>query len=507
MHGRVRKLVILSLALCGLWAFGAGAIQEAEPNDATPQQLGTLAPSPTTTLTVAGSAGYAGDLDWYAFEVPADARQTVQLATESSVGWQIILYSDSLKHLASGADSLTQDLAPGVYRVRIQQSDLGQDTYVFLVSNALERESNDGLAEAMPLGSVQTDALTAFASIQPVSDVDFFSFVVPEGFSAGTSAGGTRMLRIETPCPQGDTVLILYAHDDALGHPVPVARNDDSGSGSWSRLYLTDPRPGTYVLRVHEYADNSILSTYRVVVTPMDVANTEPNDSAAQASPLGSLEDGTPLTTTQFAGQGDVDMFSFSLAAPLCVLCETGGASNGDTVICLYDERGNEIVCDDDAGDGFWSRILRKLDAGRYVVAVRAADADAEFDYTLTLRTTPCPTEVAESEPNNTVQLADLLTLPSDATGEVAPGNPDVYTFVLASPATILCETYGAEEGDTTLCLLGADGETIACDDDGGSGLWSSLDAELAAGTYYLRVELYAGKDPAAYHLLVRLEE
>jgi hypothetical protein len=77
---------------------------------------------------------------------------------------------------------------------------------------------------------------------------------------------------------------------------------------------------------------------------------------------------------------------------------------------------------------------------------------------------------------------------------------------VLTAPATVIAETYGEADGDTTVCLLDAEGNTIACDDDGGAGLWSLITYELDPGTYYLRVELYAGTNPVAYRLLVRAE-
>lgn len=496
------KLVMLGIALLVPWVGTVGAIQELEPNDTFPQRLGALATAPET-LVVQGMSEYEGDLDWYEFEVSGDARQTVRLAAESEVAWQIILYEADGKHIASGTDSLTRRLAPGTYRVRLQQARLGRDGYTLFLSNEIERESNDGLVEATPVGTVQSEPLTVFASIEPAGDVDFFSFVIPDGFSDGE---GLHLLRIETPCPEGDTVLLLYAADEELGYLVPVARNDDSGNASWSRLYLRNPQPGTYAVRVHEFADNAEIPSYRVVITPLTIADAEPNNSLETAAALGSLEDGAPLVTTQFARPGDVDMFAFTLDEPRCIVIETTGAVREDAALCLLDEEGGEIGCDDGVA-GAGSRLLRRLDAGRYVVSVRAADPEVEFDYTLVVRTTECPAEAAESEPNNTPASSDRLTLPFDASGEITPGDPDVYSFVLAADMWVTAETYGSEDGDTTLCLLSADGESIACDDDGGTGLWSSIRVRLGAGVYFVRVELYTGQDPVAYQLLVRKDE
>jgi hypothetical protein len=505
MRRTVQMGWIVGISLCLGCALTAAAVQEIEPNDATPQAVGALS-KPSTTILVDGTSGYAGDLDWFSFEVGGSGSQTVRLATESDVSWQIVLYADDLTHIDSGTGSLTRDLAPGRYRVRIQPSDLGTGSYVFLISNALEHESNDGLMEANALGTLGDEPLGAFASIAPAGDVDFFSFDVPEDFAAGLAPGMSRIVRIETPCPSGDTLLLLYTEDKTLERAVPVARNDDSGAGSWSRLYVVQPKPGRYTLRVHEYADNETIATYRVVVTAMTISNTEPNDTPGEATPLGALAPGGRLETTQFVDEGDVDAFSFTVSAATCVLFETSGASGGDSLVCLYDQEGNEIACDDDGGNGVWSRLFRKVDAGRYVVTVRAVDGESLFDYTLTLTTAACPAEGPESEPNDSVGTADPIALPYDIAAEIAPGNADVYRFALTTPATVIAETYGAAAGDTTVCLLDAEGNTIVCDDDGGAGLWSLVQYELDPGTYYLRVELFAGTGPVAYHLLVRAE-
>jgi hypothetical protein len=133
-------------------------------------------------------------------------------------------------------------------------------------------------------------------------------------------------------------------------------------------------------------------------------------------------------------------------------------------------------------------------------------DEESLFDYTLTLTTSACPAEGPESEPNDSIGTADPIALPHDVAAEIAPSNADVYRFVLTTPATVIAETYGEANGDTTICLLDAEGNTVVCDDDGGAELWSLITYELDSGTYFLRVELYAGTSPVAYHLLVRTE-
>ncbi len=507
MRSVLGRSLIVGLSLCLIAGFAGFAVSEVEPNDAMPQSLGVVSTAGTTTLTVSGASGYPGDIDWYAFRVDGDGAATVRLAVESSAEWQIVLYAEDMSHIASATDTLARDLEPGAYRARIQEVELGRDSYTLVVSTAMERESNDGLLEATPLGTVQTDSLVAFASIDPAGDVDFFSFVVGAGFSAAAGPGVARVLRIDASCPTEDTLLLLYAKDETLGRLVPVARNDDAGNGRWSRIYLPSPEAGTYVVRIHEYADNAFIDAYRVSVTPMDVRNEEPNDTQAEATSLGRLDADGRLETTQFLEEGDADFFSFDVATAGCVAIETAGDSGGDSVVCLYDEAGKEIACDDDGGADMWSRLFRELAAGRYAVSVRALDEDEVFDYTLSVSAVDCPAEAVESEPNGSVTSADELALPVDVSGAITADDVDVYRFTLAAPATIWAETYGDADADTTICLLDADGESLLCDDDGGADLWSALEMELDAGTYYLGVELYSGTGDVNYHLTVRASD
>ena len=48
-----------------------------------------------------------------------------------------------------------------------------------------------------------------------------------------------------------------------------------------------------------------------------------------------------------------------------------------DTVLVLLDEDCLELACDDDGGDGFFSRVERTLDAGVYHIAVDGFEGEA----------------------------------------------------------------------------------------------------------------------------------
>lgn len=96
----------------------------------------------------------------------------------------------------------------------------------------------------------------------------------------------------------------------------------------------------------------------------------EPDDSAAQASPIAS---GSPQNHS-ICPAGDEDWVSFTLGEESAVTLETSGPS-GDTRMWLYDFGLAQVEYDDDGGTGLFSAIDRlcgvdALPAGTYYVKV-----------------------------------------------------------------------------------------------------------------------------------------
>lgn len=116
----------------------------------------------------------------------------------------------------------------------------------------------------------------------------------------------------------------------------------------------------------------------------------------------------------------------------------------------------------------------------------------------------------SETEPNDTIGQANASNAMRGGpavtfSGAITPGDVDLYSFSVPAgqTATLEAVTYGAL-GDQSVCafdsvltLFDAQGTELTTDDDGGSGLCSSIDgtlpgaANLAAGTYYVEVRGY----------------
>jgi len=159
------------------------------------------------------------------------------------------------------------------------------------------------------------------------------------------------------------------------------------------------------------------------------------------------------------------------------------------------------------------SRIARvlMLAASGWLAAVLARPAG--------LVLTPTP----ESEPNESTGQADPLTFADGcaaASGSITSGNADFFSFAAPAGSRVwaLVDTSPSTTGndDSILTLILPDGNTVLeTDDDDGAGtncdggLDNQVSSAIAGrvlpstGTYYLRVEAFAGTPITSYKLIV----
>jgi len=519
-----RKLGFALIVVSVLGVIGMAQVIETEPNEAPNQAtvLGVLDVAPVT-FTVAGQVDYAGDADWYTMSVTAPEIAVV-VSVEANNDLQIVLYDADVAFIASETQELAVTLSEGVYYFRLQATELIACDYAIYVSNAIENESNDGLVEATPLGVIaDNSSLVAYAAIDPEGDMDMFQFTVPEGF--------LQSCRIETAGTQGgDTVIVVYALDLALQRYVPILRDDDGGPGGWSAVYLTNPQPGSYIVRVDEFGHSDRIERYRFSVSSFQT-DVEPNGTMDTAIPLGTVSLQSPLSAAGLVAAGDADFYAFSVpetSADACPTCEdclpippevtisTYGYpqpdGSGDTVISVYNEAGDELFSDDDGGNNFWSSITEDLVPGNYFVKIEGIDYDSVFEYGVIV-SMGCPILCTdEIEPNDNLLGAHKLPAFPDVSprglclsGEISrSGDIDAVQFVLEEDATVVIETSG-DSGDSYICLYDAFEALIECDDDGGQGVWSKIEIFLRAGTYYVFVEGYDGLSVFEYVLEVSI--
>ena len=263
----------------------------------------------------------------------------------------------------------------------------------------------------------------AKGAIQPIGDLDYFSFDV-------TVPGST--VRIETTngyggCPVGfDSVISLYSPAGAL-----LTVDDNNGAASCS-LILPQSAPaatnlaiGTYKVRVEENGNNAAQDSYWLkikvsapgcgdwVLTPPEqcddgnsIAGDGCNDMCMVEPPWefennGNIATATPPwpgTSFIYAAifpAGDIDYFSFTLPAGKKPVLQTHAVNNAaacgfDSLMTLLNANGSGIASDNHSGVGTCSSIssathpaVNNLSPGTYYVRVQDWFGDTTATYQL----------------------------------------------------------------------------------------------------------------------------
>lgn len=494
----VGMFLLFGIVFCGFAVFGE--IAEQEPNESPIQamSIGSFGAA-ADTITVNGAMDYAGDSDWYRFDIAVSSADVMlSTSTQDDSDLQVVLYSAEVAPIQASENELQVALAPGSYLLRVASSELRTLSYELVVSSALEIEPNDGICMPNDLGVIGSEIVRMYASIAPSGDADFFAFEVAEG-----SEG---VVQLRTDGTSGDTLLILYQYDGELERYVPMARDDDSGAHGWSMIFA-ELDPGKYIARIHDYGDNEAIEAYQFSVVQMVVEECEPNNTAADACVLGSLDIGGAVSVDDLLADGDIDFFEITLNASGVLIVETSGPVSADSYVCLRDETDTSLGCDDDGGSGMWSRILKPVDAGQYFVTVEGYGTEDSFRYSLTASLEWFERVFEVEANNNPVTSTAVETLPAMVAGQITQADVDFYTFTVPSTTRVVVEVAGQAEGDSYMCLYDSSENLITCDDDGGSGLWSRIDDVLEAGTYSVAVEGYGDTDTFSYDLLILLPE
>jgi len=500
------------LAWMMILALGLGF---ATHGQSAPTYIGSLSGA-FATLSVSGELTYAGELDWYTFDVAADETGVFfRIRTVGgSADLRMLVFEEDETHIASlesGDASITLDA--GTYRVRVDSVDSEQVSYVLTIYNGAETEGNDGLTEANDVGEIAGPVLLS-AALAPAGDADFYRFSIP----ASGLPLDANVLSIETfGASAGDTAMVLYRFDEGEGRYLPVTSDDDSGDGYWSRLLVQPTASERYALRVEETVYPLVgIAAYRLMLEPVFlIVDAEPNDTSATAVPLQPVGS----ETDQWASSGllesvsDVDFYAITIAEECLIEIRTaaqGTLGDHDSYLTLYQPNGDRVADNDDTETDEWSRISTMLDPGDYFIAVEAGAYQEGFlPYQLEVITRRVQA-VDEVEPNDADTESQEIDISTGAVLVNAviglDADIDAFRIVLDRETTLVCET-GPEMGtseayDTTLAVYDEDLWEVAYNDDS-NGTWSRIETTLEAGTYYLVVESYYGDETFGYTLLV----
>ena len=263
---------------------------------------------------------------------------------------------------------------------------------------------------------------------------------------------------------------------------VTLAEDDDGG---YRHNFLIERTlaAGTYFIKVT--GNNSAVGSYGLVVLRRPITATDDHGDTAASSTIVAIPSTTAAT---LADARDVDTFRFELSERRLVEATTSGAL--DTVGALRIDGdllkdavgGDETFVDDDSGPAGNFKIVGKLDAGVYRLAVRGWDG---AHGTTTLRVS---FGIGADDHGDSPAAATALTLPARVAGAIEVlFDLDVFRIEVAKRGLLRLATEGGT--DTFGTLTAADGSTIASNDDAPDN-WPNfaIGAHVEPGIYFLRL-------------------
>ena len=189
------------------------------------------------------------------------------------------------------------------------------------------------------------------------------------------------------------------------------------------------------------------------------------------------------------------------------VIIETTGATDTYGVRpCTYTGQHylSWVVCDDDddSGEGLNFRIKHYTERSIQYVRISHSSLTGLGDYTL--RVTGLEgTSAADDDHGDSRSDATRVSLPSETSGEIDPGDDeDYFRFEVSRRGEVLARTTGGLDAEGI--LYDSSGSEIARNSDGGEGDNFRIRRELEAGTYYVRVSSWrAGTGAYTLHLSI----
>ncbi|MBK6315145.1 MAG: PPC domain-containing protein [Blastocatellia bacterium] len=236
-----------------------------------------------------------------------------------------------------------------------------------------------------------------------------------------------------------------------------------------------------------------------------DVSEVEPNDSSPQA--VGDVPFNARGTISSPADIGDCFAFPVTAGDPVRVevIADRVFGSLLDPFVIVFEDDGATVVIENDNGvpgsvDSF-ARFTASY-TGFYFVCVQDATGAGSEGHVYVLNVTVANgPDAVEQEPNDSLGLADPLTLPAFATGSAGNENDiDFFRFQGTGGTTLIVDIDAAVFSgslDAVVDLFDGSGRRIfASDDDESSG---SLDTRFnivlpGTGTYFLAVRDITGR-------------
>jgi len=159
----------------------------------------------------------------------------------------------------------------------------------------------------------------------------------------------------------GDLDTYLEAYDSSFSF---IDSDDDGGYDYNARIDIFAEANKVYYLVLRGYG-SSESGPYRISASFEAVNAGSANNTSRSTAITLSLGEGVPVF---FTSSGQTRWFVYQTNRAVTFVVQTRG--NMDTVLGLYDSRGDYINSDDDSGDDYNAFISTRLDAGTYYIEV-----------------------------------------------------------------------------------------------------------------------------------------
>ncbi len=471
----------------------------------------------------AGDIAPGNDIDYFRFTVPAGPDAIVTAYTTGGLDTVGRLEDGAGARLSANDDGgdgsnfrVEATLPPGDHYVRVESSGDGIGAYRLHLqfqrrNDPVEDVGGDatGGATIPDAGSGGTEAAGGIAPgndiddfgdtrggattldaesgdaeaagvIAPGDDIDYFRFTIPAGPGAVVTAYTTGGL---------DTVGRL---EDGDGDRL--SENDDGGDGSNFRMEATLP-PGDYYVRVE--SRGGATGAYRL---HLEFSHPDGHGDIRGGATILDAGSGGAEAAGDIAPGDDVDYFRFTIPADRPGAIVTAYATGGlDTVGRLEDGDGARLAANNDAGDGSNFRMEATLPPGDYYVRVESQGGGIGA-YRLHLQFRHLP-EDDHGHFRDGATILDAADGGAEAAGVIETGGDiDSFRFTVAAGPGAVVTAYATGGLDTVGVLEDSAGARLAANDDAGGESNFRMEAAVAPGDYYVRVESYGG-GTGAYRL------
>ncbi len=322
-----------------------------------------------------------GGLAWFRFNVVDPVKFSILIQPPedgyyyededyyySSPTFGLVVYDKDMNYITSSKKIVLLNQTPGSYYARLDARPYKKINYSIMVSNVIEKESNDGLTEANDLGTISRRQYVV-GSIDPEGDVDFYKFKLDEGKN-----GLLKLSAVEDVSE--DLTLTLYKYNESEKRFMPDSSDEDSLSAFISS--------GLYYLRAQNYGGQSEdYYNYLLNISLSSLAcdDKEPNDNYTTAVYMGALnasnESAILIKTACISVKNDIDYYNFTVPQNMSVSIDIDSLYS--MYMCLYDSKKEKIYCSSYGID-------EDLTPGNYYVTAKAYYSGRKaFSYDLSI--------------------------------------------------------------------------------------------------------------------------